>query len=356
MAIITITGTIEREAAGIVLPHEHVFIDLTNQYRQFPEATKSSWSRDKVGLDNRDILSRNPLALRDNLILDDIDCAEREVLEFKRAGGGTIVDASSRGLGRDPIALRGVALSVGINLIAGSAYYYRDTHPEGMSDKTAEEIRDEIVHEVTVGIDETGVRAGVIGEIGISERMHPDEEKVLVGAAQAQAQTGLGMHIHIFPWNPRGFPLGLEALRIVAANGAILEKVAINHVDVALDFSVEYIEQIVSEYNAFVEFDNFGHEFYVDKRSRKFLPGPFATDVQRIQAIVQLLDMGYLCNILISSDICHKSLLHRYGGWGYDHVITNVIPMLREYGLSPEQIRTIVAENPQRFLDTDRIM
>jgi phosphotriesterase-related protein len=352
MAIVTVTGTIEREAAGIVLPHEHVFIDLTNQYRQSPEATKSSWSYDKVGLENRDILSRNPLALRDNLIIDDIDCAEREVLEFKRAGGGTIVDASSRGLGRDPVALRAVALSVGINLIAGSAYYYRDTHPEDMSRKTAQEIRDEIVQEVTVGIDDTGVRAGVIGEIGISERMHPDEEKVLVGAAQAQAQTGLGMHIHIFPWNPQGFPLGLDALRIVAANGAIMEKVAINHVGVALDFSIEYIKQIVSEYHALVEFDNFGHEFYVDKRSRKFLPGPFATDVQRIQAIVQLLNMGYLGNILISSDICHKSLLHRYGGWGYDHVITNVIPMLREYGLSSEQIQMIVVDNPQRFLDS----
>ncbi|HUV07465.1 MAG TPA: hypothetical protein VMX75_07030 [Spirochaetia bacterium] len=355
MAIITVTGTIEKEAGGIVLPHEHVFIDLTNQYRQFPEATKSSWSYEKVGLNNRDILSRNPLALRDNLIIDDIDCAEREVLEFKRAGGGTIADVSSRGLGRDPVALRGVALSVGMNLVAGSAYYYQDTHPEDMSAKTAEEIRDEIVEEVTVGIDDTGVRAGVIGEIGISEKMHADEEKVLAGAAQAQAQTGLGMHVHIFPWNPEGFPLGLEALKILAANGAILEKVAINHVDVAMDFSIEYIKQIVTEYQTFVEFDNFGHEFYIDKRSRKFLPGPFATDVQRILAIVQLLDLGYLRNILISSDICHKSLLHRYGGWGYDHVITNVIPMLREYGLSSEQIRTIVEENPQRFLDTDKL-
>ena len=116
----------------------------------------------------------------------------------------------------------------------------------------------------------------------------------------------------------------------------------------------ESIQATAPAYDAFVEFDNFGHEFYVDKRSRKFLPGPFATDVQRIQAIVQLVDRGHLGNILISSDICHKSLLHCYGGWGYDHVITNVIPMLQEYGLSLEQTRTIVEENPQRFLDTDR--
>lgn len=356
MAIITVRGPIKKEEAGIVLPHEHIFIDLTNQYRQFPEATKNSWSYAKVGLNNLDILSRNPLALRDNLIIDDIDCAEREVLEFKRAGGGTIVDVSSRGLGRDPVALRGVSQSVGVNLIAGSSYYYHDTHPEDMSEKTAEEIRDEIIEEITVGIDDTGVRAGVIGEIGISEKMHSDEAKVLIGAAQAQAQTGLGMHVHIFPWNPEGFPLGLEALEILAGNGALLEKVAINHVDVAMDFSVEYIKQIISKYNTFVEFDNFGHEFYVDKRSRKFLPGPFATDVERIKGILQLLDRGYIQNILISSDICHKSLLHRYGGWGYDHVLTNVIPMLREHGLNSEQIRTIVEDNPQRFLDTDRVM
>jgi len=102
-----------------------------------------------------------------------------------------------------------------------------------------------------------------------------------------------------------------------------------------------------------LEYSNPEHCFYVDRRSRKFLPGPFATDVQRIRAIVSLIEADFLKSILISSDICHKSLLHRYGGWGYDHVPYNVIPMLHEFGLNNEQIRTITRENPCRFLNTD---
>jgi phosphotriesterase-related protein len=352
MAIITVQGLIHSDEAGLILPHEHILLDLTNQYREYPEASKVSWAYQKVSVENLGILSRNPLALKDNLLLDDVECAEREILMFKKAGGGTIVDVTNVGIGRDPVALYGISRSIGVHIVAGSGYYYHDTHPEDMDKKTAEQIRDEIVGDISVGIDETVVRAGVIGEIGISEEMQPNEEKVLIGVAQAQAAMGVGVQVHIFPWNPKGFPLGREALKILIQNGADARKVSINHVDVAMDINLDYIKAIV-EQGALVEFDNFGHEYYVDRRSRKFLPGPFATDVQRIKSIVALVEEGYLANILISSDICHKSLLHQYGGWGYDHVPTNVIPMLREFGLSSEQIKTITEENPKNFLNTD---
>jgi phosphotriesterase-related protein len=351
MAIITVQGPIDSRQAGKILPHEHVLIDLTNQYRPFQEASKASWGTQKVSLETRDILSRNPLALKDNLLIDDVECAEKEVLAFKRAGGGTIVDVTSVGLGRDPVALRSISSAVGVQIVAGSGYYYHDTHPQDMDDRSVEQIRDEIIGDINVGIEGTGIRAGVIGELGISEEMHPNEIKVLAAAAAAQSETNAGIHVHIFPWNPKGDPLGKEALKILLENGAAAAKVSVNHVDVAMGINLDYIKGLAKA-GACVEFDNFGHEFYIDKRSRKFLPGPFATDVQRIQAIVALIEAGYLSNILISSDICHKSLLHRYGGWGYDHVLTNVIPMLLEYGVTAEQVRTLTEENPRRFLDT----
>ncbi|UCB46772.1 MAG: hypothetical protein JSV25_04955 [Spirochaetota bacterium] len=352
MAIITVQGLINPDETGLILPHEHLLVNLTNMYREPPEASKASWSSQKVSLQNRGILSRDPTALKDNLLVDDVECAEREVLEFRKAGGGTIVDVTSVGAGRDPVALYGISRTTGVHIIAGSGYYFHDTHPEDMDEKTAEQIRDEIIKDIAVGIDETGVRAGVIGEIGISEEIHPNEEKVLIGVAQAQVETGVGVHVHIFPWNPKGFPLGLEALRILTKNGMDVHKVAINHVDVSMDINMNYINAI-AEQGAFVEFDNFGHEYYVDKRSRKFLPGPFATDLMRIQAIVALIESGYLANILISGDICTKDLLHQYGGWGYDHVPTNVIPMLSEFGLSLQQIDILTRENPRNFLNTD---
>ena len=55
-----------------------------------------------------------------------------EILIFKGAGGDTIVDCTSIGLGRDVEALRKLSRYTGVNIIASSGYYYKDTHPATM--------------------------------------------------------------------------------------------------------------------------------------------------------------------------------------------------------------------------------
>lgn len=142
-------------------------------------------------------------------------------------------------------------------------------------------------------------------------------------------------------------------LDVLAREGADPGKVAIGHADVAMDIKLDYCLEIPRR-GAYVEFANFGHEFYVDRAHRAFLRGPFATDVQRVRAIKALIEAGFLSNILISTDICHKSLLHRYGGWGYEHILTNIVPMLREYGLSDLHVNALLRDNPQRLLDITR--
>jgi phosphotriesterase-related protein len=348
MPIITVLGPTD-PPVGTLLPHEHIFLDLTNQYRPFPEATKVRWAEVKVSLETIGILSRNPLAIRDNLLLDDATTAEREVMEFKKAGGGLIVDVSNLGIGRDPVALRGLSRATGVPIVTGCGYYYQATHPQDMSTRSVEDLAEEMTKEILVGIGDTGVRAGVIGEIGISEVMHPDEKKVLAAAARAQRSTGAGIQVHIFPWNPKGWPLGIDAIDILCKNGADPRKISINHVDVAMEINSKYISEIITR-EAYAEFDNFGHQFYVDKRSRLFLPGPMATDMQRIRSLIDLVEKGHIDHILLSNDLCHKNLLHAYGGWGYDHLLANVIPMLHEYGLSGDQVKVLTEENPRRFL------
>ena len=354
MSVITVQGPINADELGITLPHEHIFLDLRNQYREPSEITRKSIGEQKVNINNLDILRRNPLAIKDNLVINDVKLAEEELFQFKKAGGDSIVDVTNIGLGRDPKALLGISRIVGINIITGCGYYYHDTHPEDMDEKTVEQIMNEMVTEISTGIDDTYIRAGVIGEIGISEEMHPNEEKVLAAAAKASAVTGVGIQLHIFPWNKRGgYPLGLDALDILVSNGAKPKKIAINHVDVAIDINLDYCKEICKR-GAYAQFDNFGHEFYVDKSERKFLPGPFATDVQRVDAMKKLIDLGFLSNILVSGDICHKSLLHRYGGWGYDHILTNIVPMMKDKGMTDKQINVLLKENPKNFLDTDK--
>ena len=344
MAVITVQGIVDSENLGVISPHDHVFVDIRNQFTGFTEATRKALSEQPVSIKNLDVLSRNPYAVKDNLVLNDVTLAEKEVMEFKKAGGDTLVDATSVGIGRDPEALRKIARAAGLNVIAGSGYYTADTHPGNMDEKTVEEITNEIVTDITIGIGATGIRAGVIGEVGTSEEIHSNEKKVLIAAAKAQVEVGTGIIVHTYPWAKRG----LQILDILSENGAVLEKVSINHVDVEID--LDYCKKIADR-GAFFEFDDFGKEYFIDKRNRGFAGGIFARDIERVRALKLLIDGGYLSNILISCDVCLKTLLHRYGGWGYDHILTNIVPMMQDEGVTEKQVEILLRENPKRFLD-----
>ena len=77
----------------------------------------------------------------------------------------------------------------------------------------------------------------------------------------------------------------------------------------------------------------------------------FVKDTDRVSLLAELLQEGYEKQILLTCDLCLKSLLHAYGGWGYDHVLTNIVPMMREYGIAEQQIDRMLRENPADFLD-----
>ena len=63
-----------------------------------------------------------------------------------------------------------------------------------------------------------------------------------------------------------------------------------------------------------------------------------------------MIDDGYLGQVLLSCDLCLKQLMHKYGGWGYDHVLVNIVPMMEDEGITAEQIRTLLVENPANWL------
>jgi len=343
MSIITVSGIVDESDLGVIAPHEHVFIDIRNQFSEFSEATKRALSEQEVSINNLDILSRNPYALKDNLVLNDIKTAEEELLYFKIAGGRTIVDATSIGIGRDPEALRDIAVKLGLNIIAGSGYYTQDTHPKDMNQRKVEEIAREIINDIREGISGTDIKAGVIGEIGTSEEIHPNEKKVLIASAKAQSETGVAIITHTYPWGKKG----LEAINILEKNGANINKVSINHIDVEID--IEYCKKIMDS-GAYIEFDDFGKEYFIDKRYRGFAGGVFARDIERRDTIKKLIELAYIDKILLSCDICLKTLLHKYGGWGYDHILKNIIPMLKEKNITDDQISKLIKDNPKEFI------
>ena len=343
LKLITVNGEINCNHLDIISPHEHVLIDIRNQFTEFEEITQKKLSGQRITIENLGVLSRNPYALKDNLVMDDEELAVQEILHFKKAGGDALVDATTIGIGRDPLALKKISRVTGLAIIAGCGYYTEDTHPEKLRFLPVEKIAEEMINEIKIGINGTNVRAGVIGEIGTSEPIGETEKKILIASAIAQVETGLGVLVHTYPWGHTG----LEILKIFKENKAAINKVCICHVDVEIDN--EYCEKIM-ETGAFIEFDDFGKEFFIDRRARGFAGGVFARDIERVKAIKKFIDKGYVKNILISCDVCLKTLLHRYGGWGYDHILNNILVMMSEEGIGEEDIKIIIGENPKRFL------
>ncbi len=338
MPVQTVTGPVEADALGVTLPHEHLLIDLRNQYAGGRPGGDAPLTAENVHLVRND-----PYAVRDNLLLDSVDLAVEEALHFQRAGGRTIVDCTSRGIGRRPAALLDIARRTGLNVIAGCGYYTQDTHPADLAEWPPEHIADEMVRELTDGIGETGVRAGVIGEIGTGSPIHPGEPKVLQAAAMAWRQAPVAVYVHTFLWGGEG----LRAARVLIEGGVDPARIVICHGDVELDLA--YLRRLC-ELGVCVEFDNFGKEFEPEPVEGGFAAGAFATDAERVRAILELLEAGHERRLLLTNDICLKAMLHAYGGRGYDHVLTGVVPALRAAGVAQATIDAFLIDNPRRLL------
>lgn len=343
MMLKTVCGQISREELGVVTTHEHVLLDLTGFYRELPVEGIPNPSTQKVEMWTLGTLNRDCYALKDNLLLDDEALQTEEIARFKAAGGSTVVDATLPGIGRDPLALRRIAEKTGLNIVMGTGYYVGDTHPAALSSMTEQEIANEMIRELEEGADGTDVCAGYIGEIGISEIFDEKERRVLRAAAIAQKTTGVAINVHINPWTVNG----LEAADILLDAGVAPDRICISHIDV--EDREDYVVGLLKK-GVYVEFDNFGKEYYIRREVRNSGYGLFVTDVQRVTFLKRLIDLGYLNQILLSCDLCLKQLLHAYGGWGYDHLLKNIVPMMEDEGITQEQIHTMLVENPANWL------
>lgn len=348
MAIQTVNGVITKEQAGIITPHEHIFIELTPFFDEHYVPDCVNPSTEKVSIGNLGELYRDPYALKDDLIIEDMQTQIYEINRFKRAGGSTIVDATMPGIGRNPIKLKEISTKTGINVVMGTGFYVYSSHPSSLKQMSEEEIADLMVKEILLGVDGTDIKAGVIGEIGISEIFNEEERKVLRASAIAHKKTGTSVLVHINPWTTNG----LEATKILLDAGVSPKKIAISHVDV--ENNIDYVKKLLS-LGVYIEFDNFGKEYYVRREVRNSGYGLFVNDLQRVKLIKELIDLGYEDQILCSCDVCLKICLRSFGGWGYDHVLVNVLPMLEDEGVSKEQIDKIIRINPAKFIDNERL-
>ena len=336
----TVLGDVPADQLGITLMHEHLFCDLTAYVEPPAQVTRRKLAQAKVDITNLGVLRRDPFAIWDNLVLDDFQIALEEIKRFKWAGGQTVVEVSCGGMGRDVVALRKIAIETGLNIIAGCGYYIALSHPASIQDQSVAEISQQFIEEIEQGIDGTPIRPGIIGEIGTSQFLTPNEEKVLRAAAKAQIKTGLPICIH--PYFRDGKWHVLKLLDIVEEEGARLEQVIICHMDGNLD--AEY-HKMIAQRGAYLEYDTFGKEY---TRTDQCYEMP--KDTQRVKAIVGMIENGYLEQILISQDVCFKMDLQHYGGWGYEHILHHIVPMFYQASVGDDIIHQIMEVNPSKAL------
>lgn len=347
MSVMTVNGKIDASLLGITAPHEHVLIDTTNFYHE-PDAVSDRVFANKKLENMRDLgkLRLNPSGMRDNFVLNDEQLQIQEVVAYQRAGGQTIVDLTLRGIGRDVAFLRRLSNQTGLNVIAGTGFYVVSSHPDYLRDMDEKAIAQIMLSEIENGIDGTDIRPGVIGEIGVGYDFHPQEQKVLRAAAYAHKESGLPLSIHVSPWSVNGMP----AMKILQEEGIDPKHICICHSDG--ECKKDYMYQLLDT-GAYLEFDNFGKEFSVldYRKIRKGIFDKFVSDWQREETLIELINAGYEDQLLISCDVCLKMFLQEYGGFGYAHILENIVPELRMYGVSQAKIDKLLIDNPRLFLD-----
>jgi phosphotriesterase-related protein len=356
----TVLGPVPAAALGVTLPHEHVFWDMArSMYVPSPDPAVRAAAESPLQLENLWWARERPLEHRENLSMADEAVAVRELGDFRLAGGGAIVDCTVRGLHPDPARLARVSRASGVHILLGTGYYVARTHPPDMGARSVEAIADELVRDLTDGIDGSGVRAGLIGELGVGgrtafegiaslEEVHPDELKVLRAAARAHRVTGATISIHPPRSRVKGLPrsrLALEVLERLERDGVPPERVILGHLDSSWDEDAK-VHQEIAHRGAWVEYDVWGwNDLYWPARRDGFLH-----DARRIELVERMLEAGLGSRLLLSHDICTRHRLRTWGGHGYAYLLGFGATMLRAHGIGDGELRAIMVDNPARAL------
>ena len=246
--------------------------------------------------------------------LDQYDLICQEMKDLRALGVSNIIEMTNRYMGRNPQFMLDLMRDTGINVVACTGYYQDAFFPEHVAAHSVEQLAQEMVDEIVIGIDGTELKAGIIAEIGSSEGViTPLEEKVFIAAARAHIETGRPISTHT-----SFSTMGVEQLVLLQAHGVDLSRVTVGHCD--LKDNLDNILRMI-ELGAYVQFDTIGKNNYYP-------------DEKRIAMLHAIRDRGLLSHVMLSMDITRRSHLKANGGNGYDYLLTTFIPQLRQSGFS----------------------
>jgi len=328
MYVQTVLGPIQPTVVGNTLMHEHV-LSLSPE-GWLPAGTESARA----------------------------ELATRALTRFRDVGGGTVVDLTTNegaaGGQRDPRLLAQVSTESGLNIVVASAFYKDPFLPEWVRKAELDELVELHVREAEVGIGDSGIRAGIYGEVGTGlKAITANEKKCLRAIARAHKATGLPISTHCSLGT-----MALEQIAIFREEGVDLAKVVLGHLD--LDSRDDYLDEVLT-HGVTIGFDTLGKEEfdYVVPGSEGQGEGSYVKwtyrrpDSERVRALARLLSKGRAGQIVLSMDITGPELFTNdstQGANGYSHVHDVILPALRAAGATDQAIETMVISNPMRIL------
>ena len=337
----TVLGPIEPEDLGITMTHEHILGSFDGVFQIPVEASYRGRYEAPLSPDILGWIHHGRWVNRENSGLDDIPTIIEEVGLYKQFGGSGLVDATSLGIGRDPVGLTRVSRATGVHIIMGASFYVASRHPADMDKRSEESLTEQMVREVSRGVGNTGIRAGVLGEVGCTWPLHPNERKVLKATARAQRLTGAPILIH--PGRDQSCPA--EIMEILMESGADPRRVIVGHLDRTI-FEEKLLKEL-AETGCFLEYDIFGQEVSY------YPPAPhidIMNDAQRLSMMEWLISEGHGDQLVVGHDIAQKAHLVKYGGHGYCYFLEYMVPRMRIRGFKEEDIQRILVDNPKRAL------
>ena len=337
----TVRGRVDGSELGTTLMHEHLLIDFRCRHT-------GSKDDDLVGrhltLGDRWKLVKEPARYEANLLRQDVAVAIEEVTPFLAAGGRTVVDVTSHGLGPNPVGLRQIANQTGLNVIASTGLYAHVSHTESVCRASAVELADTMIRELTQP-DDDGIQKGFIGEIGV-DGPTPCELNAVRGAAIAQRETGAPVSIHLLAGAlPEARADALSVVDEFIATGGDPRLLIICHSDGSGTDSA-YQDRLL-QLGAVLEYDTFGFES-VFAYQGGFVQMP--TDTQRIMEVADLWERGWGHQVVLSQDVCYRMMSREWGGWGIAHILESLPDRFGAAGLGRTELDVMLIDTPRRLL------
>jgi phosphotriesterase-related protein len=315
----SVRGLIDTSQLGVTLMHEHIFVLSTEINQNYPE----SWGDEE------------------HRVQDAVD----RLRKLKSRGVDTIVDATVLGLGRYAPRIQRIAAQVDLNILIATGLYVFNDLPMYLQFRTpgsrfckSDILVDMFLKDIRDGIADTGVKAAILKCATDYQGVTRGAERVLRAVAKVHRETGVPITTH----TDAKTQSGLAQQRLFEEEGVDLSRVLIGHCGDTTD--MKYLETLMGK-GSYIGMDRFGIEVRL----------PFK---KRVEMVAALCRQGYATKMVLSQDAaCYndwfndKELAARAPRWSYVHILNDVVPALKELGVTDGQIHTMLVENPRRFFE-----